>query len=26
MDGEFIGYTPLRLKVAPAAIKFIGPK
>ena len=26
MDGEFVGYTPLKLKVVPAAIKFISPK
>ncbi len=25
MDGEFIGYTPVKMKVVPAAIKFIGP-
>ncbi len=26
MDGEFVGYTPLKLKVVPAAMKFISPK
>ena len=26
MDGEFAGYTPLKLKVVPAAIKFLCPK
>jgi diacylglycerol kinase (ATP) len=25
MDGEFIGYTPIRLKIVPAAISFIAP-
>ena len=26
MDGEFIGYTPVKMKVIPAAIRFIAPK
>jgi diacylglycerol kinase (ATP) len=26
MDGEFIGYTPIRLQIVPAAINFIAPK
>ena len=26
MDGEFLGYTPLRLKLIPSAMKFISPK
>lgn len=25
MDGEFIGYSPLKIKVVPAAIKFLAP-
>jgi diacylglycerol kinase (ATP) len=25
MDGEFIGFTPIKMKVAPAAINFIAP-
>ena len=26
MDGEFVGYTPITMKVVPAAIRFIAPK
>ena len=26
MDGEFIGFTPVTMKIAPAAINFIAPK
>lgn len=26
MDGEFIGFSPVTMKIVPAAIKFIGPK
>lgn len=26
MDGEFVGFSPVKIKVVPAALRFIGPK